>query len=652
MIQVYADGALVYDSRLDGSELAGLTVTTGLNVGGTASIVMPLGHSAYNAFVGHKTVVTIYRDGVLRFRGRALYPADTFYGTRTITCEGELCFLRDTINRPYLYEASPRSCFVTILNAHNAATDPWKQFKVGEVTVTDPNDWIRLESQSAEPTLSTLNKLLERCGGYITFTQAEDGSRVINWLATLDYKSDQVIEFGENLLDFNRTGANTDSLATAIVPYGARLEVTDEEGKTTKSDQRLTIESVNGGKDYLLAQDAIDIRGTIFATATWDDVTEPANLLKKAQAYLEESKLFVTSLELTALDLSYMDKKLDSFAVGDLIRVRSKPHGVNEDFQLSQMTEDLLNPAQSRIILGKDLISLTGADVAGDYRGQSELEAIKTTVKNDFTYAEDQIASKVEQNVSGQISASSQAVLVKVAEDYATKEELGNYVKLSDLPAIPDMTGYATTSALNDEVSARAGMINKVNGVVNISGGAPVKILGGKVEIDGSEIHFGKEARFLNGSGVRIADKEGAFYYVLRVDDANSCVVGNDYTNLYLRGKDAVYLYKTGATVTSDRREKNSIEELPASYEAMLDKLTPVRFRFNGKGDRYHVGFVAQDVEQAMTEAGLTRDDFGGFVDLKGDGSELGLSYDEFIGLLLQKIRGLENRLKTLEEKQ
>ena len=61
---------------------------------------------------------------------------------------------------------------------------------------------------------------------------------------------------------------------------------------------------------------------------------------------------------------------------------------------------------------------------------------------------------------------------------------------------------------------------------------------------------------------------------------------------------------------------------------------------------------MAQDVDEALAAAGLTRDDFGGFVDLKGDGSELALVYDEFIGLLLQKIRGLENRMKTLEEKQ
>ena len=618
MIQVYADGNRVYDSRMDGNELVGLTITSGLNEGGTATIVMSHGHPAYYAFTGYKTEVTIYRDDVLRFRGRAIYHTDTYYGQRTITCEGEMCFLRDTINRPYKYEASPRSCFVTLINSHNSEADAWKRFKVGEVTVEDPNNYIKLESQSAETTLDTLNKLLERCGGYITYTtDTTTGERVINWLADIDRKSGQVIEFGENLLDFTSTGANTTSLVTALIPYGAQLE-------GSKDGKRLTIESVNHNSDVLLDLDAVSRHGKIYATVTWDDVTTATALMNKAKAYLEENKTYINSLELTALDLSCLNKTLDSFAVGDMIRVVSKPHGVNEEFQLSQLEEDLLNPANSRIIMGKDLVSLTGADVAGDYKGQSNINA----VMNGLTFAGEQISSSLGVLFGDKIIESEN----KANETYVSKDTLADMIYLDG-----DNRLYL----------GKDGRVTYVRGTT-LNLGDPTR----KTYIDGSDITFLHEARFYNGSGIRIFDNEDGSYYVLRVDEENSCVVGNDYTNLFLRSKGDVKLYKGGITVTSDRREKNSIEELPPAYEDMLDMLTPVRYRYNGKGDRYHVGFVAQDVERAMTEAGLSRDDFGGFVDQKGDGSELALSYDEFIGLLLQKIRGLENRLKQLEEKQ
>lgn len=633
MIQVTADGAVVYDSRMEDLDLAGLKITTGLNVGGSAEIILPQGHPAYDYFTDYKTNIHIYRDNARIFRGRVIFTSVNFYGQKTVTCEGELCFLRDTINRPYLWQATPRSCFVTLINAHNAqVADPEKAFEVGDVTVTDPNDWIRLESESAETTLATLNKLIERCGGYITFT---DGAvRRINWLSSLDAESNQVVEFGENLLDFSRTGSSDTSLATGIIPYGAKLKITDADGKETTSKERLTIASVNGGKDYILADDAVAVRGVIMTTATWDDVEDPNNLLAKARLFLEESKQAVNSIELTAIDLSYLDEDLDRFKVGDLIRVVSHPHGVNDAFLLTTKTEDLLNPAQNRIVLGKDLISLSGSTAAGDRRRTTAEESAQTAI----AHSEEQIAAKVEAGLVQHITASEQHILLLVGESYATK----NDVSAASQTLAEQVASLST--ALSNETTARAGMINKENGVVIIGGGAPVRI-------DGSELNFTKEARFLNGSGVRIADKDGNSYYVLRVDNANSCVVGNDYTNLYLRGKEGVYLYKGGAAVTSDRREKNSIEKLPEAYEAILDKLEPMRFRYDGKGDRYHVGFIAQDVDEALAAAGLTRDAFGGFVDLKGDGSELALAYDEFIGLLLQKQRRLEKRLQELEEK-
>ena len=41
MIQIYADGVITYDSRLEAYDLQGLTVTTGLNKGGP--VTRPMG---------------------------------------------------------------------------------------------------------------------------------------------------------------------------------------------------------------------------------------------------------------------------------------------------------------------------------------------------------------------------------------------------------------------------------------------------------------------------------------------------------------------------------------------------------------------------------------------------------------------------------
>lgn len=912
MIQIFADEHLAYDSRLEEYALVGLNVTTGLNVGGTAEIVMPSDHPAYHLFIAYRTIVTIYRDGNLIFRGRALYPSDDYFRQRTITCEGELCFLRDGIMRPYLFEDTPTAVFSQLIYAYNQQVEEFKQFRFGVVTVQDDNDYIRFECRSAEDILTSVQKLLTRCGGNIIFDTASDGVRVINWYTTTGSRSEQVIEFGENLLDFTSTGANSTELATGIVPYGALIK-NEGEGTEAAQEKRLTIESVNGGRDYILAEDATAVRGTIMTTVVWDDVTEPENLLRKAQAYLAEHKVIITSLELSALDLSYLDKTIDSFSVGDAVRVRSKPHGLDEEFQLTQKIENLLDPSQNRIVLGKDIHSLTRDDIGA-------LKATSTQIQTDYEVNAKQVASELERTLISRIEQTEENIVIELSDTYAKKDAVASMertllakieakagditlevsgglggtasinltvdgttqAKTIDMSEVRkafandlsnvvvsggtvtfnagtllvnstnfqldangtvtaknvDLSGkLTTTSGLHESrlssgrlrffydgteygglastyyaadnskrgielrtepdaafisfsiydaedktykpayiinygmdpsgrterhifygsprfinkawFSSNAAFANNVGVRLTDTAGADVDMLrmdandqvlfghgSYQTIINGSEIHFndttyvnanldcayniylgnryclrtytadgseGAEAvwmdstnylyiggtlyptyvrgstlhlgraeantriygkaitvhanmsfsantiDFANGYGIRGANTSGTLNYILSTTSSNNVMVGASGYGLRLRGS-TVVLDSSGATVTSDQRRKNSIEELPDAYEHLLDRITPVRFKFNdGTSDRYHTGFVAQDVDEALKAAGLSSQDFGGFVDLNGDGEELGLIYTEFIAIQQLKIRRLEQRIAALE---
>lgn len=448
MIQIFTDGVIAYDSRLESHDLRGLKVTNGLNKGGTAEIVMPAGHPAYGKYTSYKTIVEIYRDGLLQFRGRALYPVDDFYNTRTQFCEGEFCFFQDAVSRPYLYQDTPANIFTALVQEYNTQVEPAKQFKVGTITVTDANDYIRLESSEAEKVAVTINKLLERCGGYIVFTTAPgDGARMVNWYASLEYASSQVIEFGSNLLSFSRSGANT-GLTTAVIPYGAKDEATG---------QRITIESVNDGLDYLQDDEAVALRGRITAAVVWDDITEPSNLLRRAHQYLEENKYVITSLELTALDLSYMDKSIDSYQVGDTIRVLSKPHGVDEPFLLTERTEDLLNPANSTITLGKNQQNLTDADVAGDTKAQSTLDKVTTQVQKDYTANVAATVQASELTLLSLIQQTSEEIMLEVSQTYTTNDQLTEAIS-TRMTQLEDqfLFEFETLKATVDENDAEA----------------------------------------------------------------------------------------------------------------------------------------------------------------------------------------------------
>lgn len=421
IVQVYADDVLAYDSRLEDYGLLALTVTSAVNKAGTATIKMPPDHPAYFQFQQYKTIVTVYRDGVLKFRGRVLIVHDDFYKQRTITCEGELCFLQDSVARPYLYQDSPASILGQVISLHNAQVEAEKQFILGTVTATDPNNYIRLESETAGQTSEIVSKLLERVGGYIVFTSNTEGQRVINWYEELGYRTSQTIEFGSNLLDFSRNGENED-IATVIVPYGAKNEETGE---------RVTIESVNDGLDYIQDYDAVALRGVIAKPVYWDDVTLPENLLAKAQQYLAQNRNIITALELSAVDLSALDADIDSMEVGDTIRVRSKPHDVDEDFLLEERTEDLLNPANDTVSLGKQRSTLTGADALGDYKSRSELQNVQRNIKADYTLNIAAAVAEAKTTLSSLIQQTSEAIRLEVSETYATNDQVQSSISTS-----------------------------------------------------------------------------------------------------------------------------------------------------------------------------------------------------------------------------
>lgn len=399
MIQIYANDELTYDSRVEDYDLLGLKITNGINKGGTAEITMPAGHPAYHSYKAYQSIVEIYRDGDLRFRGRVLYTSDDFDNTRTVTCEGELCFFRDIAHRPHEHGgSSAESRFRVIVGLYPGGVGYYERKAIlcGEVTAPTKDMPSYVKTEDPETLLDGLLRLADTFGGQFTFTWDPNNfnlgknRRLINWVPLGGNEGEQVIEAGENLFDFTRAEVNTD-LCTAVMPYGAMNSETGE--RVNVREYNATYEK----SDIIRDEEAIAIYGVIVKPLVYDDIEDAKALYDVAKAYLDEHKHILQSLTVSALDLSYIDKSIESFKLGDRVRVISRAHGVNESFLLSELTEDLLNPERSLITLGKTTKTLTGIEEASINANRKETQNAAAWLRRGYTNAQQQTGSLAEQ---------------------------------------------------------------------------------------------------------------------------------------------------------------------------------------------------------------------------------------------------------------
>lgn len=351
MYSVYVDGYPLYEPRMsDQFYLIGPSLKQTTNLPGELSFSIPAEHTNASVINRLSSRVSVFKDDSLIWVGRPLESETDIYNTTKWICEGCLAYLCDTIYRPFEFQGSPTDLFTSIVNNHNAQVNENQMLNVGVVTVTDPNDYINrssIEYLSSWDVLKT--RLLDTLGGYLILTYP-NGQPTLNWYATPPDTSTQVIEFGQNIQEYARTVYASETY-TACIPLGAKDE----------NDVRLTIESVNGGKDYITSTLA-DTLGYIYAPSdevTWDDVTIPANLLSKAQAWLTNlGTKYKERVNIKAVDLHNTDANIEAFQFMDNVLVRSTPNGLSASYILTQITIPLNDPSSTSITLGGERLTL------------------------------------------------------------------------------------------------------------------------------------------------------------------------------------------------------------------------------------------------------------------------------------------------------
>ena len=410
---VYCDNELLFDPRID--ELAIFNKKIALEVNKTGSFDFKIypSHPMYDRIKRLKSSIEVYQDAHMVFRGRVLDDSQDFDNAKDVICEGDLAFLNDGIVRPYTYSGSVSGFLSYILTEYNTQVEVAKRFVLGNVTVTDPNDYITRSSITASSAWDVVNdKLTKLLGGYIRIRRS-GGVNYVDYLEDSTMQSLQEIKLGENLLDLNKEIKGQD-IVTALIPYGAKL------GNDT--DERLTIAAVNGGIDYVFNQEAVDAYGWIFATKTWDDVTVGDNLLTKAAAELDSRINLSISLDVSAIDLSMTDDQIDKLRFFEYVKVNSPAHQLNDFMLIRKLSIDMDNPQNNKLTLGTNYATFSESQL----NTEKAIENMSNNVSETNTKVQNYVTEQVT-TLNSNIEQSAGAIRTEVSETYTSKSELEQY---------------------------------------------------------------------------------------------------------------------------------------------------------------------------------------------------------------------------------
>jgi len=342
MYSVRADKNLIYspDMADEGYYITAPTFVKEVNKAGSFEFNIYSTNPYYNYLKALKTIVTVEDDGYEIWRGRILNMERTFDNRRAVYCEGTLSFFVDSIIRPYTHTKTMAEQFQYLIDQHNSQVESFKQFRVARIDIDDPYGSIEWKSDSYDKTKDRIDDILSRYGGYI-LTRYENGENTIYYMKDPSRFSNQVIDITVNLLDLTET-VNPSNVFTVLIPIGY-----DSNGN------KITIESVNQGKDYLESEDGIANFGKVVYSHTFnEDISTPQDLKEKATKMLNDNITAARTLSLKAFDLHMTNPEVDRIDIYDKIKVLSPPHEIDEYEMCSKISISLENPESSEYIIG------------------------------------------------------------------------------------------------------------------------------------------------------------------------------------------------------------------------------------------------------------------------------------------------------------
>ncbi len=433
MYQVYFDKHLIYDPRVKGLLIRNTDLKLTVNEAGSFGFTVDSDHPMGDILSRLKGELELRSDDSVIYRGRIIRDSRDFNLSRPIKTEGALAYLNDSVIPPFNfpedfeedadYVAAAETGNVIafflgwLLQQHNSQVLDDRKIFLGDVTVSDPNNYFSRDSTEYASTWETIkSKLFEgSLGGYV-LPRYETNGTYLDYFSELPLTNTQRVKYAENLLDLQE---ETDCAETysIILPLGA-------DGLTVESlpDGDIDDDLVKKGRT-VYSKSAIEDIGRITKQKKWDDVTDPENLLSKSSAMLKGSGIYASkTINATAYDLHCSSKEVESFRVGRTVLLDSAPHGYDIGFPLMGLDLDILDPASAQITMGAKAMSQTQLQQKQHRQELEIVEALEKKINKDVTGLSESVTT-----LSTSILQSCEDIVMEATKEYVLTGDFETY---------------------------------------------------------------------------------------------------------------------------------------------------------------------------------------------------------------------------------
>ena len=372
---VKLDDKTLYEPLLqsEGYVIISPSVKKAKNKAGSFTFKIPPTNPLYGSLKKLKSIISVYKDDNIFWKGRVLDERKDFNKIKEVTCEGELAFLNDVIIAPYDYSEKGMTInefFQYVMDLYAKNCSGYRKIQPGYVYNVDSDTRIYPISKTYENVLSTLSsKLIGVVGGVLVF-RYQNGVSYLDYYGHISDVIRQKIEFGKNLINLEEYVDATD-VYTYLIPLG----------KQDDAGNYLDISSVNSGLNYIYSKTGLELYGKITKTVEYTDIEDATLLKQKAEAVLADAIKEATTITIKAVDLRVLGVDTDTIDVNCLVNVVSPPHGINSNFECTEITFDLSNVANNEYTFGSDTKSLTELEVES-----SSTTRLDTEIQNTSSY--------------------------------------------------------------------------------------------------------------------------------------------------------------------------------------------------------------------------------------------------------------------------